>query len=44
MKQLSILFGHLSIGSASAMDTFFEKWNPAPLLENSSQNITTPVS
>jgi protein tyrosine phosphatase (PTP) superfamily phosphohydrolase (DUF442 family) len=44
MKQLSIFFGHLSVGSASAMDTFFEKWNPAPLLENSSQNITTPVS
>lgn len=27
-KQLSILFGHLSIGSASAMDDFFQKWNP----------------
>jgi undecaprenyl-diphosphatase len=27
-NQLSILYGHLSIGSASAMDNFFQKWNP----------------
>ncbi len=27
-RQLSILFGHLSIGGASAMDNFFNKWNP----------------
>jgi undecaprenyl-diphosphatase len=27
-KQLSILYGHLSIGSASAMDNFFQTWNP----------------
>ncbi len=27
-KQLSILYGHLSIGSASAMDNFFQGWNP----------------
>ena len=28
VKQLSILYGHLSIGSASAMDDFFQKWDP----------------
>jgi protein tyrosine phosphatase (PTP) superfamily phosphohydrolase (DUF442 family) len=27
-KQLSILYGHLSIGPTSAMDRFFEKWRP----------------
>ena len=27
-KQLSILYGHLSIGSASVMDNFFQNWNP----------------
>lgn len=27
-KQLSILYGHLPIGPASAMDQFFEKWRP----------------
>ncbi len=32
-KQLSILYGHLSIGSASAMDHFFENWNPAVALD-----------
>jgi len=27
-EQLSILYGHLSVGSASAMNNFFQKWNP----------------
>ncbi|MGO9611667.1 MAG: hypothetical protein ACLPX5_01335 [Dissulfurispiraceae bacterium] len=27
-RQLSILYGHLSIGDTAAMDDFFEKWNP----------------
>lgn len=27
-KQLSILYGHIPIGKTSAMDSFFEKWNP----------------
>ncbi len=27
-KQLSILFGHIPIGSTSAMDQFFERWRP----------------
>lgn len=27
-KQLSILFGHVPIGPASAMDQFFENWRP----------------
>jgi len=29
-KQLSILYGHLPIGKTSAMDHFFEQWEPAP--------------
>ncbi len=28
-KQLSILYGHFPIGETSAMDRFFEKWDPA---------------
>jgi len=28
-KQLSILYGHLPIGKTSAMDHFFEQWEPA---------------
>jgi protein tyrosine/serine phosphatase len=28
-KQLSILYGHFSIGKTSAMDHFFEQWDPA---------------
>jgi hypothetical protein len=28
-KQLSILYGHFPLGETSAMDRFFEKWNPA---------------
>jgi len=28
-KQLSILFGHIPIGGTSAMDRFFDSWNPA---------------
>lgn len=41
-KQLSILFGHLSIGSASAMDDFFQKWNPVKsgILEKQSAPIS----
>lgn len=27
-KQLSILYGHIPIGKTSAMDSFFQKWNP----------------
>lgn len=27
-KQLSILYGHLPIGKTTAMDHFFENWNP----------------
>lgn len=27
-KQLSILYGHIPIGSTSAMDQFFERWRP----------------
>jgi protein tyrosine/serine phosphatase len=27
-KQLSIMFGHLPVGSAIAMDLFFQKWTP----------------
>ncbi|MGO9954150.1 MAG: dual specificity protein phosphatase family protein [Dissulfurispiraceae bacterium] len=27
-KELSILYGHLSLGPASAMDRFFEEWRP----------------
>lgn len=29
-KQLSILYGHLPIGETSAMDRFFEQWEPTP--------------
>jgi undecaprenyl-diphosphatase len=28
VKQLSILYGHLSIGKTTAMDHFFENWTP----------------
>jgi protein tyrosine/serine phosphatase len=28
-KQLSIFYGHLPIGKAQAMDSFFRKWNPS---------------
>jgi protein tyrosine/serine phosphatase len=28
-KQLSILYGHFPFGKTSAMDHFFEEWNPA---------------
>jgi protein tyrosine/serine phosphatase len=28
-KQLSIWYGHLDMGATSAMDNFFQKWNPA---------------
>ena len=28
-RQLSILYGHLTVGRAKAMDDFFQKWNPA---------------
>jgi protein tyrosine/serine phosphatase len=28
-KQLSILYGHLPVGKATAMDHFFQNWNPA---------------
>jgi protein tyrosine/serine phosphatase len=28
-KQLSILYGHFPLGKTSAMDHFFEHWNPA---------------
>jgi protein tyrosine/serine phosphatase len=28
-KQLSILYGHLPLGDTSAMDRFFEHWDPA---------------
>ena len=28
-KQLSVFFGHLPIGTTSAMDRFFQKWTPA---------------
>lgn len=28
-KQLSIFFGHFPIGKTSAMDRFFQNWNPA---------------
>jgi protein tyrosine/serine phosphatase len=27
-KQLSLLYGHLPIGKTTAMDRFFQKWNP----------------
>lgn len=27
-KQLSILYGHIPIGKTSAMDSFFQEWNP----------------
>ena len=27
-KQLSIVYGHIPIGPASAMDQFFERWRP----------------
>ena len=29
-KQLSILYGHFPLGGTSAMDHFFETWEPAP--------------
>jgi protein tyrosine/serine phosphatase len=32
-KQLSIFYGHLPIGKTSAMDHFFQNWNPV-LLQN----------
>ncbi len=32
-KQLSIMYGHLSIGSASAMDDFFQNWHPVVALD-----------
>ncbi len=28
-RQLSIFYGHLPIGKAQAMDSFFRKWNPS---------------
>jgi protein tyrosine phosphatase (PTP) superfamily phosphohydrolase (DUF442 family) len=28
-KQLSILYGHLSVGPTAAMDRFFERWQPS---------------
>ncbi|HEX9949694.1 MAG TPA: dual specificity protein phosphatase family protein [Thermodesulfobacteriota bacterium] len=31
-KQLSILYGHFPLGETSAMDRFFEHWEPAPQL------------
>ena len=43
-KQLSILYGHLSIGSASAMDNFFQKWNPAVTLINPAPPVSLKKS
>ncbi len=31
-KQLSILYGHLPMGKATAMDRFFERWRPSEVL------------
>jgi undecaprenyl-diphosphatase len=33
-EQLSILYWHIPIGKTSAMDRFFEKWNPADQYSN----------
>jgi protein tyrosine/serine phosphatase len=30
-KQLSIVYGHLPIGKTTAMDRFFQNWNPASI-------------
>ncbi len=36
-NQLSILYGHLSLGPASAMDRFFENWRPESTNEPSAK-------
>ena len=36
-KQLSVWYGHMPVGPASAMDNFFEKWLPEPTGANNKQ-------
>ncbi len=42
-KQLSILYGHLPFGPASAMDQFFEKWRPVLTGDDTVTNPTRNV-
>jgi hypothetical protein len=36
-KQLSVWYGHMPLGPASAMDDFFEKWLAEPLVAKNNQ-------
>jgi protein tyrosine/serine phosphatase len=40
-KQLSILYGHIPIGGSSAMNHFFENWNPKLKITDSKTFITS---
>lgn len=42
-KQLSILYGHLPFGPASAMDQFFDKWHPVLASDKTVTNITQNI-
>lgn len=42
-KQLSILYGHLPLGPASAMDQFFEKWHPVLASDKTVTNLAENI-
>jgi protein tyrosine/serine phosphatase len=43
-KQLSILYGHWSLGPASAMDQCFKKWHPLLSSDKTVTNITQNIN